>query len=298
VRGQDVFNTRKPNSSFGGTLLKRSISCLSLVLLAVSALTAQTTTPSLSYPSTSGQTASAAQKAKKAKKTATIIKPFSRLAFSGGIGVMGINMQAATNVNKYMNVRGVGNYLNYSVNNVSTNGFNIDAKLNFATAGASVDFYPFPTHGFRLSPGALFHNENSASAVVTAAAGTSFTLNDVTYYSSTTNPVQGTGAVGLNTQKTAFTMTTGWGNMIPRKGEHWSFPFEIGAAMVGSPTVNFALTSGQACNAAGANCVNVATDPTVNANVQAQISKYKNDLNQLKVYPIFTFGVSYNFKIR
>jgi len=58
------------------------------------------------------------------------------------------------------------------------------------------------------------------------------------------------------------------------------------------------LTSGQACNAQGLNCVNVATYPTVQANLQAQVAKYKNDLDPLKTYPIVSFGVAYNFRIR
>ena len=44
--------------------------------------------------------------------------------------------------------------------------------------------------------------------------------------------------------------------------------------------------------------MNVATDPTLNANLQAQIAKYKSDLDPLKFYPIVSFGVSYSFKIR
>ena len=30
----------------------------------------------------------------------------------------------------------------------------------------------------------------------------------------------------------------------------------------------------------------------------SQVAKYQNDLNVLKVYPIATIGVSYNFKVR
>jgi hypothetical protein len=93
-------------------------------------------------------------------------------------------------------------------------------------------------------------------------------------------------------------MTTGWGNMISRRGGHWSFPFELGAAFIGVPSVNVALTSGLACNAQGQNCVNVATDPNVQANLQAQIAKYKSDLNPFKYYPIVSFGVGYNFSLR
>lgn len=210
---------------------------------------------------------------------------------------MGINLQAAVNANRYINLRGVGNVFNYSVNNFTTNGLTINGELNFATAGASVDFYPFPKHGLRLSPGALFYNQNAATADITVAGGTSFTLNDVTYYASSTNPIKGNGGLGLNSRNPAFSMTTGWGNTISHRG-HWSFPFEIGAAFVGAPSVNVALTGGQACNAQGLNCVNVATDPTVQANLQAQIAKYRNDVNPFQYYPILNFGVVYNFRLR
>ena len=211
---------------------------------------------------------------------------------------MGINLQAAVNANRYINIRGIGNVFSYSINNINTNGLTLNGKLNFATAGAAVDFYPFPNHGLRFSPGVLMYNQNNASVNMTASSGTSFTLNSVKYYSSSTDPITGTGNLGLNKTNPAFTMTTGWGNVIPRNGGHFSFPVEVGVAFIGSPAVNVALTSGQACNAQGQNCVNVATDPTLQANLQAQITKYKSNLDPLKTYPIVSFGVAYSFSVR
>lgn len=228
-------------------------------------------------------------------------KPFSVIALGAGVSTMGINMQAAVNVNRYMNVRGVGNFFNYTVNNINTNGFNVTGKFDFASAGASVDFYPFPSHGLRISPGVLFLNDNNVSATVVAAGGTKFTLNNNTYYSSASNPVTGVASLGLNGTKPAFTATLGWGNMIPRYGGgHWSFPFELGAAFIGQPPVGLALTSGQVCtNPAGTiGCQNVTTDPTLQADLQAQVVKLKNDVNPFQYYPIISFGVGYNFHIR
>jgi hypothetical protein len=227
------------------------------------------------------------------------VKPLSRIALSGGVSAMGVNMQAATNLNRYLNVRGTGNYFNYTVNNISTNGFNVNAKLNFATAGASLDLYPFPNHGFRLSPGALFYNQNLVSANVSVANGTKLTLGNQTYYSLPSNPITGTGSVALNTQNPAFTITTGWGNMIPRNGGHWSFPFEIGVAVVDTPAIKLSIT-GTGCGdpTIPATCVNMATNATAQQNLAAQITKYQNDLEPLKVYPILSFGLAYNFRIR
>jgi hypothetical protein len=224
--------------------------------------------------------------------------PFSRFAFGGGFSPLGVQLMAATNVNRYLNVRGTGSFFKLTENGISTNGFTVDANLNLASAGLSADLFPFPNHGFRVSPGVLFYNQNGASATFNVAGGTSFTLNDTTYYASSTNPVMGNGNLGLNTRKPAFTLTTGWGNMIPHNGGHWSFPAEVGVAFIGAPSLNIALTSGQVCDAEGLNCVNVATDPNVQANLQAQIVKYKNDLNPLRTYPIVSGGVAYSFSLR
>lgn len=283
--------------------MKRAVLHLTLATLAASAgLLAQNTPASLSAASAAPLASEEYTSGTLARPTtrigSTALTPFSRLALGGGISPMGINLQAAVNANRYINLRAVGNVFSYTVNNISTNGMNLNGKLNFATAGASVDFYPFPNHGFRLSPGALFYNQNAVSADVTVAGGTSFTLNDVTYYASSAKPITGNGSLGLNTRNPAFTMTTGWGNMISRRGGHWSFPFELGAAFIGAPALNMALTGGQACDAQGQNCVNVATDPTVQANLQAQIAKYKDDVNPFQYYPILSFGVTYNFSLR
>jgi hypothetical protein len=290
---------------------------LSLLLALAAApflLSAQSTIPN-SYPVSSSASAPApkaaatATKSKKGKKKEVAMKPFSRLAIGGGISLEGGNAQLATNVNRYLNLRASGNYFSYSINNISTNGFNIDGKVNFATGGLSMDLYPFPTHGFRLSPGVQFYNQNRITATSVVTSGQSFKLNGTDYYSDNTNAVTGstpismTGRLGLNTNKTAFTMTTGWGNVINRKGGHWSFPLELGAAFVGAPSVNVAL-SGWACtDSALTECANLASSSTaisqqVQTNLSAQVAKWKSDLDPLKAYPILSFGVAYNFAFR
>ncbi|MGP8253424.1 MAG: hypothetical protein ACLQHF_15445 [Terracidiphilus sp.] len=287
----------------------RKTLCVVLALVAVSpaafALTSSTADPSSS--SSTASSSAAAQESSPANPPAVALKtydttpaPFSRLALAGGIGAGGINLQAAANVNRYINLRMVGNVFNYTVSNVNTNGLTLNGKLNLASAGLSVDLYPFPYHGLRFSPGVLFYNQNSANATVTVSGGTSFKLNDIEYYSSPAAPVQGAGSLGLNAQNPAFTMTAGWGNLISRRGGHFSIPFEIGAAFVGTPKLNLALTSGQVCsNPQGTEgCQDIATDTDVQSNLQSQISKYQNDLSPLKVYPIISVGIGYNFKIR
>jgi len=239
----------------------------------------------------------------KSKKSEVELKPFSRLAVGGGISLMGINLQAATNLNRYLNVRATGNIFDYTVNNITENSFSVNGKANFATAGVSLDYYPFPMHGFRLSPGVLFYNENEITATGVGTAGSNITLDGNKYYSETANPIAMNAALLLNTRKQAATLTTGWGNMISHRGGHWAFPVEIGAAFTGVPGINVAL-SGYGCTSqadaatSGPSCVNMATNSTAQGYLTTQIAKWKSDLNALQVYPIFSFGVTYNFSIR
>jgi len=234
--------------------------------------------------------------------------PFSRLGFSVGVGAMGINMQAAVEASRHLNIRGIGNYFSYTVSNIKVgggngaNGVNASASLNFATAGAALDYYPWPNHGFRLSPGVMLYNQNAISANGTSPAGNSITLNSTKYYSDAANLLVLNPRLGLNTHQQAFTATMGWGNLISRRGGHFSVPFEIGAVFTGVPTLALNIT-GSGCTTQadapinGPSCVNMATNATAQANIAAQIAKYHSDLNPLQVYPILSIGFGFNFSI-
>jgi hypothetical protein len=232
--------------------------------------------------------------------------PLSRLSVGVGASTLGISPQLTTNINPHLNIRATGNLFNYSTN-FTTNGIAATGKLNMQSVRTMVDIYPFHT-GFRVSPGILFMNDNRLTATANVAAGTSFTLNDQTYYSANANtttgatPIVGTGSLGLNTNRTAFAVTTGWGNTIPRNG-HWAFPFEIGAAFVGKPSVNVNL-GGWACyDQAQTLCTDISnkTNPIaiqIQDNLNAQVAKWTSDIEPLKTYPIVSFGVAYSFGIR
>ncbi len=290
--------------------MKRTALILSLALLAAPlALMAQSSSlsPGLvaAEPSPEG---GAGQVAASPIKGATLpSRPISRIGLSGGVSPLGVGVQVAINLNEHFNVRGTGNVFNYSTN-FTTNGIGANAKLNLASAGAALDIYPFRA-GFRISPGLLFYNQNQLTAAAAVPGGTSFTLNGQTFYSANANsstgatPINGNAALGLNTNKQAFTITTGWGNMIPRKGGHWAFPFEIGAAIIGSPTLQVNLGGWACTDQAQTQCANIAstTNPiaiTVQDNLKLQVAKWTKDLDPLKTYPIVSFGVAYCFGIR
>ncbi len=244
------------------------------------------------------------QSASAMRATSGSARPFSRFAIGGAISPMGPGVQLTTFVNSHFNVRATGNVFNYSTS-VSTNGFNAQVKLNLASAGVAGDIYPFH-NGFRISPGLLFYNGNQLTASAPVAPGTSFTLNGNTFYSANANtatgatPLNGSAVLGLNSTKPAFTITAGWGNTIPRKGGHWSFPFEVGVALTGAPSLSANLTGWACSDQAQTQCTDVAstTNPIalqIQSDLNAQIAQWKNNLDPLKTFPMISFGVAYSF---
>ena len=212
-----------------------------------------------------------------------------------GVGVnvsilLGIGIQGAVELTPKTNVRGGFNFFDYSMTETSS-GFSVDGHLHLRSAEALYDWYPL--RGFHLSPGALVYNGNKVTANLTTAPGTTFTLNSTSYTSGAGNPVTGVATVPLNAFKVAPMFLLGWGNLVPRSGRHFGVIFDLGAAVIGSPKLALNL-AGTACSASGG-CVNAATDPTVQANIQATQNKANNSISFLKALPVIRIGFGYSF---
>jgi hypothetical protein len=230
---------------------------------------------------------------------------FSRLAISGGISPMGIDAGVSTNLSPHLNLRLTGSLFNHSIQ-FNSDGFDATARLRLASARASLDVYPFHK-GFRLSPGFLFYNQNRVTAADTITSGSSFTLNDDTFYSAHVNPITGAKPVSgiallnLHAIRPAFTLTGGWGNPLSGGG-HWSFPVEVGVAFVGAPKVDVSLRGWACRDRAETQCADIANpgDPIaiqVQTDLHKQVDKWTEDLNPLRTYPIVSAGVSYSFRL-
>ena len=223
------------------------------------------------------------------------VKPFSTAAIQIKAGLAGAGLDLAVPVAGRMNLRVGGNYFQYNPNLV-VDGINVVGNIQLRSASANVDVFPFG-NAFRISPGVVVYNGNSISAVANVPGGQNFTLNNVNYTSSPTDPVKGTFGLSFG-RKVAPSLTMGFGNMIPRKGGHWSVPLEIGGEFIGTaPQISLSL-SGTACQAGSIPpaCASIGTDPTTQANLAAeQASLNSNIPSQLKFFPIVSIGVSYKF---
>jgi len=237
-------------------------------------------------------------------------RPFSQHATSFGVSSLGAQFQFATNLNRRTNLRNGFDFLLWKKWN-TYGGFTAPATVSLLSENLSLDFYPFDNHGLHFSPGILIHNPGVASAPVQLGPfmkdGT-FVLNGHRYYSKFTpssNPDPRAPAPGpepprtiqeLQLPRTAFTFTTGWGNMISRKKTGpWSFPVEAGVAFLGSATVKTRWVQGQICDAQLQNCEDAATNPQLQSDLKAAFGSYKDHVDLLRTYPIISVGVAYHY---
>lgn len=209
---------------------------------------------------------------------------------------LGFGGRVAVSLTSSLNLRAGASYFSFSLSR-SSGDIPYTANVRLMSEQAQLDWYPF--HGkFHISPGVLFGNSNRAYGSATVPAGNSFTINDVNYYSSSANPVQASGAVRF--ARTSPTLTVGWGNWVRHPEQrwgrgHWTFPFEMGVAFNGDPdtALNY---SGTVCTDASQRfCQNIATDSSVQANINAERKKLQNDANWLRFYPIIAGGIVYRF---
>lgn len=215
---------------------------------------------------------------------------FSRVGIGVKVSTLGVGIEAATPLSGRFNMRGGFNMFRYSPG-ITSDGIQYNAQLHFQSAEAHLDWFPFG--GFHVSPGILFYNGNQLTATAAVPGGQTFSVGGTSYESDPAAPVNGTGK--LNFLKVSPSIMVGIGNLIPRNGRHYSFLFEVGGAYQGSARVALNL-AGNVCDPiTGLFCRSISTDPTVQANIQAQQTKIRNDINPYRFFPVVSLGVGFNF---
>ncbi|MDP9172026.1 MAG: hypothetical protein M3N54_15520 [Acidobacteriota bacterium] len=202
---------------------------------------------------------------------------------------LGAGIQAATAVTAHSNVRAGFNIFDYS-HNFSKDGVNYEGELRLRSVQVTYDQF-FGT--FHISPGLLIYNGNKGSATASVSNGQTFTLGGVTYYSSQTNPVTGSGTLTVN--KAAPMILFGFGNLLPRTQRHLGVNFEAGVVFEGTPKAKLNLTGAACITAQQVGCVSAATDPVVLTNVQSEQNKLNDSIGPFKFYPVISLGFSYKF---
>jgi hypothetical protein len=214
---------------------------------------------------------------------------FSRMGIGVKVSTLGAGIEVATPLAGKFNLRGGFNMFRYS-RPITNNGIHYTGQLQFQSAEAHLDW--FLLGGFHVSPGVLFYNGNRLTANASVPGGNTFSVGGTSYESDPAAPVTGTGKMDF--VKVSPSIMLGIGNLIPRNGRHFSLLFEVGGAYQGSARVALNL-AGNVCDTTGTFCRAVSSDPTVQANIQAQQVKIQNDVNPYRFFPVLSLGVGFNF---
>jgi hypothetical protein len=215
-----------------------------------------------------------------------------RPSFAVGIKAssLGIGGEFGVSMTRLLDFRAGFNAFNFS-HTFKNNGIDYNGTLQLRSADALLDIKPLGDW-FHISPGVLFYNGNQITAKTNVPAGQVFDLGNVSFKSSLTNPIGGTGK--MTVPKAAPMVLFGFGTLVPHN-HHFTFYNDFGVVFQGSPKTTLNLT-GSACDAVtGLACVNAATDPTVQAQVQAEQTKINKDTTIAKFYPVFALGFGFRW---
>lgn len=217
--------------------------------------------------------------------------PGPRAGVAVKFGVLGAGVDVAVPVGDKVNIR--GGFSGFSLSHeFEDDGITLDASLKLRSASAHLDWFPFGG-GFHLSPGVMLYNGNEGSATASVPAGRTFTLGNQDYTSDPSSPVTGTAAIAFE-RRVAPSLMLGWGNVVPRGGRRWSIPFELGVVFTQAPKAVLSL-SGNACDTRGLGCRSIATDAGLQAEVRAQEAEINDNIDILKLIPVFSIGVAFSF---
>jgi hypothetical protein len=178
--------------------------------------------------------AAAASAAAPAAPEASQGGPFSGLGVGVKVGVAGIGFDVATPiVPTRLNLRGGATFFSYNLSETTSDNLVVNGTLKLQNSGVMVDWFPF-RGSFRLSGGATVYNNKGVTATLNEPSGSSFTLGNDKYYAD--SPLVGTGVFKLG-GNAGGRVSFGWGNLVPKKGHHFSFDTELGIEFVSKPTV-------------------------------------------------------------
>lgn len=149
-----------------------------------------------------------------------------------------------------------------------------DAKLKLSNLSALVDWKVWGQ--LRLTAG-IVHANNRGDLVGRPTGGT-FTINDVDYNAAEIGTLEGRARMGKSA--TPY-LGIGYGD-IARKG--LSFYMDLGVMFQGTPSVDLA-----------ANCGTTARCAQLQADVEAEERRLRDDLDKLKHYPVFNLGLAYGW---
>ena len=204
--------------------------------------------------------------------TITDEPPYIGLAVK--IGTLGPGLEAAIGIVEWLNLRAGGNYFRVRHGgSVSDVEYDFDVKL--ASVPLLADLHPFKNE-FRITGGVIY-NRNMADLDGTPNKITK--IGDIEYTPEQIGELS--GSVRFNNW--APYIGLGYGNAVLDADKTWGFVFDIGVMWQGSPSI--------ALSANGT----LADNPIFQQNLAKQENDIQDDADVFRIYPVLSFGISYQF---
>ncbi|RXK87974.1 hypothetical protein EST62_05540 [Chlorobaculum sp. 24CR] len=190
-------------------------------------------------------------------------------------GTTGIGGEVTVGVIDKLNFRTGYNFFNYD-GNATESGIDYDYKLKLRTLPLLLDLHPFSS-GFRVTSG-IFINNNEVTGTATAQG--SYDIGGTTYNAADIGSLD----AKIDFRKTAPYLGIGWGNAVG-KNSRLTIAFDAGVMFQGTPKVSLTPRDVQAG-------VDTAL---LQKNIDKEIADVKDDIDNLKYYPIISLGLAYKF---
>jgi len=214
------------------------------------------------------------------------LRPFRSYAIGFKGSTLGAGFEIATPLAGRINLRYGFNLVEFT-DPFSIDGINYHAGIHLKSSQTTVDWFFGPFH---VSPGILYL-KNNMSAPTFVGSGQTFVLGTQTFLNSVDDPV--TGSSSVTYPRTISPMLLlGYGNLLPRSGQHLSLPVEVGFAYTGAPQINLNL-NGTACVANG--CVTFSQSTDAQGSLKQEIQILNEDLKHYPIFPIVSVGLAYRF---
>jgi hypothetical protein len=219
----------------------------------------------------------------------TVISP--KYAVGLKVGTLGLGLDISRSITQKLNVRLSLNGASYSDSGTESD-VEYDYDLTLGTAGLLLDYFPMDNE-FRISAGAYYNANEFELTGKPAVAGT-YNINGTTYTTADLGALNGL----VEFDEVAPYIGIGWGNSTKKAG--WGFSVDVGVMYHGEPKVDLTATKGRGitdAEAAGGAAAVAATTlwNNIETDVASEETELLNELNDYKIYPVISFGVTYTF---
>ena len=203
-------------------------------------------------------------------------------AITPEIGTLGLGGSVTRSITPNFNARVGINTFSVGAD-VTETDVTYEADLSLSNISTLVDYHPAKNSGFRLTGGLVFQDNNLKGKGRPGDNINTITIGGTPYPVNVLESVD--AKVGFPNSVAPY-LGMGWGNAVQR-GKGLGFSFNLGVMFTGSPKVDVTP--------------NFGTDATpdirneINNSIEQEKSDLENDLDWLKIYPVLSLGISYQF---